>query len=218
MRLSDLKLTLLFDNEPCDPRLSCLWGFACLLEGPGVRLLFDTGSNGRLLLRNMRELELEPTGLDFLFISHAHWDHTGGLAAILGINPAVKIYAPKSFIVPSGPWEVVHIKEALEIGDDIFSTGELSGMEQALVVRAMKGLCIVVGCSHPGLKNILNVSSQYGENWMVVGGLHGFSDFNILEDLEFICPTHCTRHIDRIKGIYPEKYLQGGAGRVIEFD
>ena len=213
-----MKITIIYDNTAYRQDIAADWGYSCLLEGRGRNILFDTGADGEILLQNMRKLNIDPKGIHEVFISHAHWDHTGGLAAILEINPAVKIYAPKSFHVPSGPWDVVYIKEAFEIGDDIFSTGELSGMEQSLIVRAMKGLCIMVGCSHPGLKNILHVSSQYGANWMVVGGLHGFKGFNILKGIEFICPTHCTRYIEKIKNIYPEKYLQGGAGRVIEFD
>jgi len=30
-----------------------------------------------------------------------------------------------------------------------------------------------------------------------------------------ICPTHCTRHIAEIKAFYPEKYVEGGAGKII---
>jgi 7,8-dihydropterin-6-yl-methyl-4-(beta-D-ribofuranosyl)aminobenzene 5'-phosphate synthase len=34
--------------------------------------------------------------------------------------------------------------------------------------------------------------------------------------LETVCPTHCTQFRARIKAIYPEKYIEGGAGVVLD--
>jgi len=111
---------------------------------------------------------------------------------------------------------VIKIKEPLKIDENIFSTGELMGIEQSLVVKTEKGLIVIVGCSHPGVKNILKAASQFGKTYALIGGLHGFSDFDLLSDLEFICPTHCTQFKSEIKSLYPEKYVRGGVGKVIE--
>jgi metal-dependent hydrolase (beta-lactamase superfamily II) len=35
-------------------------------------------------------------------------------------------------------------------------------------------------------------------------------------NLDVICPTHCTQHIAEIKALYPEKYTEGGVGKIIE--
>ncbi len=37
------------------------------------------------------------------------------------------------------------------MNENIFSTGELKGIEQALAVRTAKGIVVIAGCSHPGV-------------------------------------------------------------------
>ena len=63
--------------------------------------------------------------------------------------------------------------------------------------------------------HILEASSQFGEVRAVVGGLHGFSEFDLFEGLELICPVHCTRNRREIKSLFPDQYLTGGAGQII---
>ena len=210
-----MKITLIYDNEVWKEGFRADWGFSCLIEVYGKKILFDTGANGSILLDNMKKLNIEPTMVDDIFISHAHGDHTGGLPDFLKINP-VKVYIPSSCQKPYGAKEVVKIKGPLKIDENIFSTGELMGIEQSLVVKTEKGLVVIVGCSHPGVKNILKAASQFGKTHALIGGLHGFSDFDLLSDLEFVCPTHCTQFKSEIKSLYPEKYVRGGVGKVIE--
>ncbi|AFK22779.1 MBL fold metallo-hydrolase [Pyrococcus sp. ST04] len=58
-------------------------GFSALVENNGYRVLVDTGTDGNILLNNMRELGINPDSIDALFITHGHYDHTGGLKALL---------------------------------------------------------------------------------------------------------------------------------------
>ena len=83
-------------------------------------------------------------------------------------------------------------------------------------IKTDKGIVIMVGCSHPHMSNILDTARQFGNIYGIIGGLHGFSDFALFRDLEFICPVHCTQHKSELKRLYPEKYIAGGAGKVIE--
>jgi 7,8-dihydropterin-6-yl-methyl-4-(beta-D-ribofuranosyl)aminobenzene 5'-phosphate synthase len=71
------------------------WGFSALIEYGGRRILFDAGNDGEIFARNVRALGVDLRRLDFAVISHRHGDHTGGLAYLLRVNPAVTIYAPK---------------------------------------------------------------------------------------------------------------------------
>ncbi len=210
-----MKITIVYDNEVWKKGLKADWGFACLVEVYGKKILFDTGADGSVLLENMKTLNIDPTVVEEIFISHAHWDHTGGLADFLKINP-VKVYVPSSYKVPGGVAEIIEVKEALKLHDDIFSTGELENVEQSLVVKTEKGSVVIAGCSHPGVKNILNAASPFGKPYALIGGLHGFNEFDLVEDLELICATHCTQFKSEIKSRYPEKYVEGGAGKVIE--
>ncbi len=66
------------------------------------------------------------------------------------------------------------------------------------------------------MKKILKAASQFGKVYAIIGGLHGFNEYELFKDLEVICPTHCTQHIAEIKSLYPEKYIEGGARKIIK--
>lgn len=74
---------------------------------------------------------------------------------------------------------------------------------------------MVTGCSHPGVEDILRSASSFGKVYALMGELHDFRNVNVLKDLEFICPCHCTRYKAEIKALYPEKYGEGRCGKVI---
>ncbi|MCD6386661.1 MBL fold metallo-hydrolase [Candidatus Sumerlaeota bacterium] len=212
-----MKITLIYDNEVYQKGLKSDWGFACLVEVENTpRILFDTGANGKILLSNMKKLNIDPSTIEEVFISHAHWDHTGGLSDFLKQNNRVKVYIPASCPEPHGAQEVVKVEKAIQIHENVFSTGELAGVEQSLVVKTEKGLVVVVGCSHPGVGTILNSASNFGNLHAIVGGLHGFNEFDLLNKLELVCACHCTQFKSKIKDLFPQKYIDGGAGKVIE--
>jgi len=85
-----------------------------------------------------------------------------------------------------------------------------------LVVEAKSGLAVICGCSHPGVGAILAAASKFGEIKALVGGLHGFEEYEALAELRLICPCHCTQHQVEIMARYPEAAVKGGAGRVLE--
>jgi len=212
-----MKITIIYDNETCQPGLEAAWGFACLVEANGQRLLFDTGGRGEILLRNLEALNLDPRSIPEIFISHGHWDHLGGLEDLLRLHRDVRVYLPCSCSRPPEAREVISVQGPLEISKNFFSTGELPGAEQSLVVKTEKGLAVICGCSHPGVGAILEAASSLGKVKALVGGLHGFMEYEILADLALICPCHCTQHQAEIMARYPETTVSGGAGKVLEF-
>ncbi|MFC2037914.1 MBL fold metallo-hydrolase [Chloroflexota bacterium] len=78
-------------------RSSPFWGehgLVFLIETEGRRLLFDTGQSGTVLLHNLKLLDVDPATIDAVAISHAHYDHTGGLLALLKhLQPGTPLYA-----------------------------------------------------------------------------------------------------------------------------
>jgi 7,8-dihydropterin-6-yl-methyl-4-(beta-D-ribofuranosyl)aminobenzene 5'-phosphate synthase len=214
-----MQITIIYDNEVAKEGFKADWGFSCLVEVYGEKILFDTGADGSILFHNMDKLNIDPTTIEVIIISHAHLDHTGGLSDFLKINP-VRVYIPGSSPKPRGAREVIAVKEPIKIYENVFSTGELRTpralTEQSLVVKMEKGIVVIVGCSHPGVGSILDAASQFGNPYAIIGGLHGFRDFDLLQNLKLICPTHCTQFKSEIKSRYPEKYVRGGAGKMIE--
>lgn len=76
---------------------SRLWGehgLAFLIATEAGRVLFDAGQSGTVLLHNLAALEIDPATIDALAISHAHYDHTGGLPVLLKrTRPDLALYA-----------------------------------------------------------------------------------------------------------------------------
>ncbi len=58
------------------------WGFAALVEADGRRILFDTGARPDTVLKNARELGVELSTVQEVFLSHNHGDHTSGLLTL----------------------------------------------------------------------------------------------------------------------------------------
>lgn len=211
-----MKVTLVYDNTAYNKDLLPDWGFSCYLEIENTpRILFDTGASGTILLHNIEKLGIDPAAIDIIVVSHAHWDHTGGLPELLKVNRSASLYLPASFQTSLADREVVEVSSAIEITGNVFSTGELMGIEQSLVVKTDAGLVVIAGCSHPSVSRILEAASSYGKVSTLIGGLHGFREFDLLKDLHSVCACHCTQYQSEIKRLYPEKWLDGGAGKVI---
>lgn len=213
-----MKVTIIYDNSAYNEELTSNWGFSALVEAKGTpTMLFDTGAESDILVNNMERLGIDPESPDELFISHDHYDHTGGMKEFININPEAEIFVPPSFSTPGkmATPRLNKLGEPTKIHEKVFSTGELGGIEQSLGVMTEKGIVLIVGCSHPKMEKILNAARKYGEIYGIIGGLHDTSQFELFEGLGLICPTHCTQHKAEIKENYPEKYRRGGAGRVI---
>lgn len=212
-----MRITIVYDNTAFRKDLQSDWGFSALVEVEERKILFDTGANGAILLSNMHKLGINPKEVQEIFISHAHFDHTGGLSAFLNVNNEVKVWIPPSFRGLKNAREIIEVGAPAKLYEGIYSTGELEKIEQSLCVETGKGIVIITGCSHPRMEHILQVAFEFGKVYGIVGGMHGTKPES-LKDLDLICPTHCTQYKSEMKALYPEKYLEGGAGRIIEIE
>jgi 7,8-dihydropterin-6-yl-methyl-4-(beta-D-ribofuranosyl)aminobenzene 5'-phosphate synthase len=79
-----LTLRCLVDDKSCDStRFRAEHGVSFAIETPTGKILFDTGASGKMLVQNAAQLDFDLHQVDVLVLSHAHDDHTGGLAAFL---------------------------------------------------------------------------------------------------------------------------------------
>jgi len=218
-----ISITTLYDNYQSDPGLKIGWGFSCLIKVNGKRILFDTGADSETLLSNMEKMEINPKNIDFVFISHLHGDHTGGLPGLLAIKPGLKVYKPESFFASD------------EIISGVWTTGPLGTWikEQSLILNTKKGLIIITGCAHPGIVNIVKKAKEMfpRENiHLVLGGFHlsGASDSelrSIISDfkklrVQKVAPCHCSG--DRCRELFEEEYqndfIENGVGKIINIE
>jgi len=212
-----MKITIVYDNEVKGAGLRAGWGFSAFIESQEVPpVLFDTGADSPTLLHNMKELNIDPTSIETIAISHAHGDHTGGLSEILKINRSAHLFLPSSFRGMLPERNVTIVEDAMEICADIFSTGELEAIEQSLALKTDKGIFVVTGCAHPAMRNILSAASKFGKVYGIAGGFHGFQDFKLFESLSLIYPCHCTQYKRQILDLFPGKASECGAGLVIQ--
>ena len=122
----------------------------------------------------------------------------------------------RSFIKLAERENLIVVNEAKELYPGIYSTGEQKNIEQSLVIKTEKGLVIIAGCAHQGINKILEEASKIGDIYALIGGFHDFNKYELLKEIELICPTHCTENKSEIFNRYPNKCIKGGAGRVID--
>lgn len=88
-----VSVTILCENSVGRPgNLIGEHGFSCLVETDYFRLLFDTGQ-GLGLLHNADEIGVNLAELDGVALSHGHYDHAGGLAALLAVRAPLPVWA-----------------------------------------------------------------------------------------------------------------------------
>ncbi len=86
-----MKTTILIENTVYKSGLYAEHGLALLIETDERNILFDTGQSA-VFLENMEKMHLDPKIITDVVISHGHYDHTGGLEALLRINPNVRVF------------------------------------------------------------------------------------------------------------------------------
>ena len=85
-----MKLTVLSDNRSCDSCLSIEHGLSILLQTERYKILLDTGASD-VFFRNAELLGEDFSDVDFVFISHGHSDHAGGLRYLLEHNQKAQV-------------------------------------------------------------------------------------------------------------------------------
>jgi 7,8-dihydropterin-6-yl-methyl-4-(beta-D-ribofuranosyl)aminobenzene 5'-phosphate synthase len=229
-------MKILFDNYNHDSQCQSLWGFSAYFEKQ--KLLFDTGSNGRVLLKNMAHLNVNIEEIEYLFITHSHWDHTGGIDSILELNDQLTLIIPESLsdlLIEDLKTLVKNViictTESQQINEELYTTGLLGEEmpEQSLIINDDKPK-VVTGCGHHGIQNIIQVAERVIDRNidMAIGGFHLMESEEAdvitavaaLEKLgvKTVLPTHCTGDlgIQLFKQTYQDNYIKGGVGTVVE--
>lgn len=89
----ELKITILSENSVVEPiGIIGEHGFSAFVETEDCTFLFDSGQ-GYSILNNSLALEKDLTEIEFMFLSHGHYDHAMGIPQILKIKSPLDIYA-----------------------------------------------------------------------------------------------------------------------------
>ncbi len=190
---TSLEITVLVD-ERARPGFLGQEGVSYILKTEFGKLLMDVGFGpaSGVLSHNAARLDFSWEGIAGLAISHLHGDHMGGLAAarartvalpgeLAPDRPGIPCFLPEAAHTPR--FEPVILDKPRPLAAGIGSTGPLSRSlfflgpveEQALLVRLKdRGLVVITGCGHPGLKLILGMARRLTNDpiYAVAGGLH----------------------------------------------
>ncbi|MEJ2051404.1 MAG: MBL fold metallo-hydrolase [Calditrichota bacterium] len=235
----NVRLTLIYDSISIVPGLKTGRGFSCVVQVGDMNLLFDTGSDGEILLSNMRKLGIDPQAIQIVLISHNRAGHVGGLNNFLRINSQVTVYIPEVFpeqIIESiGMYGIktIIVSDFREIQSGMFALSAFTGFfrEQALAFKSAKGVVVVTGCAHHGIIPILKKAEDVlsGEPiYLALGGFHfyGVTDpkklivfeaFKMLK-VQKVAPCHCCEEDCRLrfKKVYGNNYIEMGVGKTIQ--
>jgi len=248
-----IRITTLIENTKGEHlALKNEHGISFHVEANGRTVLFDTGQSGTFL-QNAEQLRIDLTGLEFVALSHGHYDHSGGLLALSEKAKKFEVVVGKGFFeekyaaLPGGGHEFlgnnfsagdlrtrgirfsempdsvkelvpgvfamgnfprIHPDEVIRdrfklLKDGVFTTDRFDD-EIMLVVDTPKGLVAILGCSHPGMRNMLDaVKSHFNKHlYAVLGGTHlveaapgamkASIDYLENSDLDVIGVSHCT--------------------------
>lgn len=155
-------------------------------DGEAHKFLFDTGWGPEWMDKRFAEEGvdgmLKRSEIEFLVISHEHFDHFWGLCSVVKHCPHLRIYVPRGFrhegfefirqTGHTGPVTVVDPDQpaipfpGMAIACFPMETlGQVRGENVLYFNLANKGLNLATGCGHGGILNLL----EYGRKTFVAG-------------------------------------------------
>ncbi len=250
-----VKITTLIENSPGEHHaLKTEHGISFFIEKDGHHILFDTGQSGSFI-ENAEQLRADLVSLEYVVLSHGHYDHSGGFRALTRVTTSFKLIlgegffdekygyknnsyeylgnnfdekflndqgisyqfakqqltelVPGIYIVTGFPriHEDEVINQRFKVMKDGFFQPDPFDDEVLLAVDTPEGLVVLLGCSHPGMKNMIDAATTLIKRpaYAVLGGTHlveaneyslGLSMEYLQNDaLKVIGVSHCTGQV-----------------------
>ena len=202
-----MKWTVLSDNRSNDSRLSTEHGLSILLETERHRILLDTGASD-VFIKNAELMGVNLSCVDYVFISHGHSDHAGGLRYFLEQNRESKvIVSPNAIngkffskrgilhsITTAWPDNIkdrlITIDKSCEISDDLYVIAHIPQIHP--MPKGNKHLFVECANGEYVNDDFRHELALYTDGFLFTGCAHSG-----LENILAACP-------------YPVKYVVGG--------
>jgi 7,8-dihydropterin-6-yl-methyl-4-(beta-D-ribofuranosyl)aminobenzene 5'-phosphate synthase len=76
-----IQVTTLIENGRLEENLLCEAGLSFLIQTNDQKILFDTGATSAFI-DNAESMNIDLSKIDYVVLSHAHYDHSGGLRSL----------------------------------------------------------------------------------------------------------------------------------------
>ncbi len=190
-------------------------GLSLYIETRKHKILFDVGAS-ELFLQNAEKLDINIADIDFLVISHGHYDHGGGLRTFLKANTTAEVFLHRQAFEkhyarrPNGELDFIGLEESLKVNRQLIATSERFIIYKGIQVFSNVIQKEPLARSNNGLLTELNgqmtddsfaheqnlIIEEDGKSFLVTGCAHN-GIINILE------------HFKELKGHMPD-YVIGG--------
>lgn len=136
-----MKITALMENTPVADGFYAEHGLSLYIETDAHRILFDMGPTEHFLA-NAERLAVDLAGVDIAVLSHAHYDHGGGLQAFLRVNSSAPVYVSQYAFDAccAGDGRYIGIDPALRGHPRLRMVGERLALGDGLEIIACNGL------------------------------------------------------------------------------
>jgi 7,8-dihydropterin-6-yl-methyl-4-(beta-D-ribofuranosyl)aminobenzene 5'-phosphate synthase len=145
---------VLIEDTCQNPALAPEHGLSLHIEANGRKILFDTGQSPAFL-QNAEKMGVDLSLVDFAVLSHAHYDHGGGIAAFLSHNDRAKVYVSRYAFGDylAGADRYVGLDPLLKDHPRLLSVSEITRLADGISVYPAKGQTLV----HPILSYGLTI-------------------------------------------------------------
>jgi 7,8-dihydropterin-6-yl-methyl-4-(beta-D-ribofuranosyl)aminobenzene 5'-phosphate synthase len=274
-----LKVTTLIENTQGEHLgLKTEHGISFYIEKDGKCILFDCGQSDAYIY-NASQLNIDLEKLDYVVLSHGHYDHSGGFLFLTELTSTFELimgqgffdekygYRNNSYEYLGNNFREDDLKNkninyhftthtSTEIADGVYIVTKFSrnnddeivnprfrilqnkkfipdpfNDEVLIAIDTPKGMVVILGCSHPGVRNMLNtVSDLFNKRiYAVLGGTHlveahGSSFENSIsylgnDDIKILGVSHCTgsegmQRLDK----QSSKFFHNSTGSMIYLD
>ncbi len=268
-----LRITTLVENSLGEHlALKNEHGLSFYIEKDSHKILFDTGQSDAFMY-NATQLKIDLSDLEYVVLSHGHYDHSGGLVdlsekttkfkTIMGtgffnekygftgnsyeylgnrfeedflmekgisysfVSEDINEIVPGVYVITNfpriNPDEVISPRFKIlkdgEFEDDLFND------EVLIAIETPKGIVVLLGCSHPGVRNMLDHVKNLLKKpiYAVVGGTHlveassasmqKAAEYLTSSDMGIIGVSHCTGKTAMSKlGASNDRYFHNSTG------
>lgn len=211
-----MKIKVLVENSAKEG-LSAEHGLCLYIEYRGKRYLVDSGASN-LFAENAEKIEVDLSKIDTAFLSHAHYDHSGGYAKFFELNKNAKVYLQEAsknrqYFKIAGP-----IKKYIGIPEGMLDEYAdrfeyIDGFE-----RIDDGIYIVPHSSEGILER-----AKHTHMCVMINGKIQYDDFKHEQTVVFeeedglVCFNSCSHAgvdtiIEEVKKTFPEKRIKAYVG------